>query len=78
MHFVAAALQPVEEALHAVPVFAIPVALTFEYPALVFGGQFFPWHIGWYFTLRGKFDQVFLADLIGLGLPGLDGATSQR
>ncbi|MCY1213085.1 hypothetical protein D9M72_248440 [compost metagenome] len=83
VHLVGLGFQPVEEALHSVPLVfpgiaaALPVGRAVEHPALVLFAHFLPGHAQRNAGLRRVLLQFVLAFLVGRGRPRLDGAFQQ-
>ncbi len=84
VHLVRLGLEPVEEALHAIPVRlarllpAHPVGVALHHPALVLLAQIAIGHVERHAALRGHLLQVVLALVIALRLERLDRAIAQR
>src|SRR5260370_31824853 len=78
VHLVGFGLQPGEKALRAVPDTLVPVSLALDDPFATFGPELAPRSIHGNAPLLRILEQIVLTFLVGLGLPGLDGAAAQR
>ena len=73
VHFVRFGLEPGEEAAYAVPDLLGPFAFAFDDPGSLSVGQVAPGCIHGNVALARELEEIRLAFLVGLGLPGLDG-----
>ena len=78
VHLVGFGLEPGEEAPDAVPDVLGPFAFAIEDPVTLCLGQLAPWGVQGNRALACEFEEIRLAFLVGFGLPGLDGAATQR
>src|SRR5262245_43565891 len=77
MHLVGAGLQPLEEALRAVPDALAPVSFAVDDPLAMRGGELPPWPIERHPALARELLQILLALPVRLGLPGTNGTAAQ-
>src|SRR4051794_22147512 len=77
MHLVRLGFQPRKEPLRAVPDTLVPVAFALDDPLATFGAELTPGRVDGNAALLGKLDEVVLALLIGLRLPGFDGTAPE-
>src|SRR5882757_3471220 len=77
MHFVGLGFEPGEEALGAVPDALVPISLALDHPFAALDAELAPGCVNRDTALLGILDEIVLALLVGLGLPGFDGAAAQ-
>ena len=78
VHLVRLGLEPGKESLHAVPDVLGPLSLAVEHPRALGVGEVAPRRVDGNRALAREFQEIRLAFLVRLGLPGFDRTLAQR